>query len=417
MVDNCNFPGLMPFQEAKAKLLTQIVSIKENELVKIADCRKRVNADVIHSPINVPAHNNSAMDGYALNAEHVENSTIAAGNVFKLVGTAMAGRPFTGELRPGECIRIMTGAVVPASANAVEMQENVTITNALVTLNQPVNLGNHIRKAGEDIALGELIFDAGHLFSNTDIGLLASLGVSEIAVKRKPKVAVFSTGDELKATNELLMPGDIYESNRHVIIAMLSTMNLDVIDFGIVPDNYEKIKQTFIKADQQADLVISSGGVSVGDADYTKSVLDELGKIEFWKVAIKPGKPVAFGRLTSSIFLGLPGNPVSAVVTFHLFAVQALKKMMGTSYPEPMQLLAETAAAVKKRAGRMDFQRGIATVTQNGTLSVTPLPNQGSGVLSSISRANCFIVLPREHEGCGTGEQVYIQLFDELLAH
>lgn len=415
MVDCCTAPGLMPLELAKKQLLENISSVEGTEMVAISTCQKRVNAQAIKSPLNVPAHNNSAMDGYAFNAANAANNVVAQGEMFKLVGTAMAGSPFTKVLGPGECIRIMTGAVVPDSANTVEMQENVTVVEDSIRLNQDLSIGEHIRYAGEDIAQGKIVFEAGHLFNSADIGLLASLGIAQVEVKRKPTIAVFSTGDELKSAGQPLELGDIYESNRHVIIAMLKNMNLNVIDYGIIPDNYEEIKQAFIDANQNADAVISSGGVSVGDADYTKEVLAELGQIDFWKIAIKPGKPFAFGRLSDSVFFGLPGNPVSATVTFHLLAVQALRKMMGTKYPDPMLISATTRLKIKKRAGRMDFQRGIASVDSEGKLSVTPLSHQGSGILSSISQANCYIVLPIDHQGCEAGEQVKIQLFDSVL--
>ena len=292
---------------------------------------------------------------------------------------------------------------------------NNSVNENKITLNQQLKVGSHIRNAGEDIATRQTVFEPGHLFSATDIGLLASLGIAEVEVKRRPKVAVFSTGDELKSAGQTLALGDIYESNRHVIIAMLQQMNVEVIDFGIIADDYEKIKQTFIEADELADAVISSGGVSVGDADYTKDALEELGKIDFWKIAIKPGKPFAFGELENSVFFGLPGNPVSATVTFHLLAVQALKKMMGTNFSDPMLIPAITTDKVKKRAGRMDFQRGIASINAEGNLMVTPLSHQGSGILSSISRANCYLVLSQEHQGCDAGEQVSVQLFDQII--
>ncbi|WP_448210975.1 molybdopterin molybdotransferase MoeA [Colwellia sp. MEBiC06753] len=417
MVDCCSAPGLMPLAQAKAKLLEKINPVQETEPIAISACLQRVNASQIVSPINVPAHNNSAMDGYAFHADFSHTDSIAAGQTFELVGTAMAGKPFTGELTLGQCIRIMTGAVVPQSANTIEMQENITVSETQVTLNQALPLGNHIRNAGEDIAIDQTVFESGHLFSAADIGLLASLGIAEVDVKRRPKVAVFSTGDELKSAGQPLALGDIYESNRHVIIAMLERMNIEVIDFGIIADDYDKIKQTFIEADDLADAVISSGGVSVGDADYTKDVLAELGHIDFWKIAIKPGKPFAFGQLPNSVFFGLPGNPVSATVTFHLLAVQALKKMMGTDFSEPILIPAITTAKVKKRAGRMDFQRGIASTNAQGQLTVTPLAHQGSGILSSISKANCYLVLAEEHQGCDAGEIVNIQLFDHIISN
>nr|WP_235938804.1 gephyrin-like molybdotransferase Glp [Thalassotalea algicola] len=405
----------MPLSQAKTNLLDKISLVKDSETISINKCMQRVNARSISSPINVPSHNNSAMDGYAFNGDFSQNEVIPKDHKFELIGIAMAGSPFLGELKPGQCIRIMTGAVVPDSANTVEMQENITVADSTVQLNQSLKIDNHIRKAGEDITIGQTVFEEGHLFSATDVGLLASLGVENVYVKRRPKVAVFSTGDELKSAGQSLSLGDIYESNSHVVIAMLEKMNVEVIDLGIIEDDYEKIKQAFIKADELADAVISSGGVSVGDADYTKDVLGELGHIDFWKIAIKPGKPFAFGQLPNSVFFGLPGNPVSATVTFHLLGVPALKKMMGTDFSDPMLIPAVTTDRIRKRAGRMDFQRGVANINLNGQLEVLPLAKQGSGILSSISKANCYIVLEQSHEGCNAGEKVNIQLFDHII--
>ncbi|WP_394174076.1 molybdopterin molybdotransferase MoeA [Thalassotalea litorea] len=413
MVDCCSAPNLMPMQDALAKLLNNIAPIDTVEDISISHADMRVVAHEIISPINVPAHNNSAMDGYAICGK-LSDAVIEAGAEFTVVGVALAGQPFTGELAAGQCIRIMTGAVVPQSANAVEMQENVQVSGKQITLKQALKLGSHIRLAGEDIGKNQPVFSCGHRFKSVDVGLLASLGIDKVCVYQKPKVAIFSTGDELKSPGDTLNEGDIYESNRHAIIAMLKRINVDIIDFGIIGDDPVKIRDAFIQANNTADAVISTGGVSVGDADYTKDVLDELGQIEFWKVAMKPGKPFAFGNLPDSVFFGLPGNPVSATVTFHQLVVPALMKMSGAAQIAPLTLKATTNMAIKKRPGRMDFQRGVASV-EAGILTVTPLSHQGSGVLSSISKANCYIVLSQQHSGCSAGEQVDVQLFDHIL--
>lgn len=403
----------MPLAEAKDKLLDSVASISDTEEISLDEADGRVIACDIRSPINVPAHNNSAMDGYAFN---FETAVAATQTTFECVGKAMAGAPFRGELKAGQCIRIMTGAVVPDSVTSVEMQENVQISNDNILLKQPLKQGSHIRQAGEDIEKGECVFKKGHLLNAVDIGLLASLGIAQVDVFRKITVAVFSTGDELKAPGQKLSHGEIYESNSQVIKAMLSRMNVDILDLGIIPDIPEKIEATFNLANEQADAVISSGGVSVGEADYTKEVLDKLGNIEFWKVAIKPGKPFAFGLLTNSIFFGLPGNPVSATVTFQQLTAPALRKLSGAKAADNHQFNAKVTSKVKKRIGRLEFQRGIAKVGTDGELTVAPLEHQGSGVLSSLSKANCFIVLPQEHQGCEAGETVKVELFDSLLS-
>ena len=418
MADCCSAPGLMPFEQAKEKLLSSVPVVTETELVKIEDADNRVLATDVTSPLNVPAHNNSAMDGYALRDDSL-NSNAENLTEFTLIGSAFAGEPFTGELNNGECIRIMTGAVVPASANTVVMQENVAnIENTIgkaITLTQPTKLNNNIRFAGEDIREGEQVFVAGYSLKAVDIGLLASLGLPQVEVLRKLKVAVFSTGDELKLPGQALTTGDIYESNSQVLVAMLHRLGVEVLPMGIIPDDLTAIESAFTKADSAADAVISSGGVSVGEADYTKDVLDKLGKVDFWKVAMKPGKPFAYGNLPNSVFFGLPGNPVSAAVTFHQLTVPALMKMSGSETTENKRISAVITDKVKKKPGRMDFQRGIASVNEDGDLQVAPLSAQGSGILSSISRANCYIVLERDNAGHNAGETVKIELFDHIL--
>lgn len=415
MVDCYSAPSLMPIKQAKEAVLAGILPVTETEKIALSECDLRISAEKIVSPINVPAHNNSAMDGYALCADFSKTDEIPKATQFKLVGTAMAGQPYTGELTTGQCIRIMTGAVVPESANTVEMQENVTVSGDQIITNQNIPQYNHIRLAGEDIAVGAQVFTQGHKFTSIDIGLLASLGIAKVNVWRKPIVAVFSTGDELKSATDTLALGDIYESNRHVLVAMLKRLNVEVIDLGIIADNVNKIRDAFSTANEKADVVISSGGVSVGDADYTKAVLNELGHIAFWKIAMKPGKPFAFGKLANSVFFGLPGNPVSAAVTFHQLALPAIKKMSGQLPTKQMVLIAKTTDKIKKHPGRVDFQRGIAFSGESGELLVTPLLHQGSGVLSSLSQANCFIILPQDHSGCASGDNVEIELFDHII--
>lgn len=418
MADCFTAPGLMPFEQAKQTLLDAMPIISETETIEITQADKRVLAVDVTSPLNVPGHDNSAMDGFAIcDSGLVEGQNVEAN--FKLVGSSFAGAPFDGELKQGECVRIMTGAVIPYGANSVVMQENVDkIENEVgktVTLSQPAKFDNNIRKAGEDIQQGQTLFYTGYQLKAVDIGLLASLGLGQVEVKRKVKVAVFSTGDELKTAGETLSSGDIYESNTQVLTAMLERLNVQVTNLGIIPDDVEKIEQAFIQADQQADIVISSGGVSVGEADFTKDVLDKLGNIDFWKVAIKPGKPFAFGKLANSFFFGLPGNPVSATVTLHQLAIPAIRKMSGAHEKPAMRLPAITTANIRKRPGRMDFQRGIMSVNQNGGIEVQPLGAQGSGILSSVSRANCYIILAAENAGHAAGEMVQIEMFDEVI--
>jgi molybdopterin molybdotransferase len=391
-------------------MLSQVSAITETLTLPIDQALHYVLAQDIASPLNVPPHDNSAMDGYAFTIK-----SLTANKTLTLVGRSMAGAPFQGECKDGECIRIMTGAKMPDCCDSVEMQENVSADGEQITFLQDKSFGSHVRKAGEDIKLNQHVLEQGHRVTAVDIGVLASLGVAEVKVYRKLKVALIATGDELKLPGQALRVGDIYESNSFVLAAMLKQLHVDVIDFGIIEDDFEAIKAAFISADEQADAVISSGGVSVGDADYTKTVLDDLGEIGFWKIAMKPGKPFAFGKLANSVFFGLPGNPVSALVTFHQLALVALTKMQNAQPLKRTHLRVKCVDELRKSPGRMDFQRGILTINEKGENVVSSTGSQGSGILSSLARANCFIILPSEQGRVQAGEMVTVQLFDQYL--
>ena len=410
MSDCCSAPGLLPFEQAVANMLSQVSPITETLTLPIDQALHYVLAQEITSPLNVPPHDNSAMDGYAFAIESlIERKTLT------LIGRSMAGAPFQGRCQPGECIRIMTGAKMPDCCDSVEMQENVSADGEQITFLQEKSFGSHVRNAGEDIKLDQQVLYSGDKLTALDIGVLASLGVAEVVVYRKLKVALIATGDELKFPGQALRVGDIYESNSFVLAAMLKTLHVDVIDFGIISDDFDLIKAAFVSADDQADAVISSGGVSVGDADYTKTVLDELGEIGFWKIAMKPGKPFAFGKLANSVFFGLPGNPVSALVTFHQLALVALTKMQNAKPLKRTHLTVKCSSELRKSPGRLDFQRGILSVNEAGENVVASTGAQGSGILSSLARANCFIVLPSEQGRVKAGETVNVQLFDQYL--
>ncbi len=410
MSDCCSAPGLLPFEQAVANMLSQISPITETLALPIEQALHHVLAQDIASPLNVPPHDNSAMDGYAFAIASLNES-----KTLKLIGRSMAGAPFQGTCRPGECIRIMTGAKMPDCCDSVEMQENVTADEEKITFLQEKTFGSHVRNAGEDIKINQQVLHSGHKLTVVDIGVLASLGVAEVVVFRKLKVALIATGDELKLPGQSLRAGDIYESNSFVLAAMLKTLHVDIINFGIIGDDFEAIKAAFVSADEQADAVISSGGVSVGDADYTKTVLDELGEIGFWKIAMKPGKPFAFGTLANSVFFGLPGNPVSALVTFHQLALVALTKMQNANALKRTHLSVKCSSDLRKSPGRMDFQRGVLSVNEAGENVVASTGAQGSGILSSLARANCYIVLPSDQGGVKAGEMVNVQLFDHYL--
>jgi len=410
MVDCCSAPGLLPFEEAMEKMLSAIMPVKETEFITLAQGLNRVLASNISSPLNVPGHNNSAMDGYAFKLASLQEQ-----NTLTMVGRSMAGEPFQGECKLGECIRIMTGAKLPPCCDTVEMQENCQANDESITFLENRKFNDNIRFAGEDIAINQDVFAQGKKLSAIDIGVLASLGVPKVEVFRKITVAVLATGDELKSPGETLNEGDIFESNSHALIAMLEKLNVNIINFGIIADDEQAIRNAFEQADQQADVVISSGGVSVGDADYTKLVLEQLGDIGFWKIAMKPGKPFAFGKLPSSYFFGLPGNPVSALVTAHQLAVPALLKLQNSHVNKLPLLKVKTTTILNKRAGRMDFQRAILSSNEQGEMTVTSTGSQGSGILTSMSTANCYIVLPSCQGKVAAGEVVDVQLFDEVI--
>lgn len=411
MVDCCSAPGLMPFAQALEKMLSAISPIHDTESVLLKQALGRVLAADITSPINVPPHNNSAMDGYAFAYE-----SLASQEYLTLAGRSMAGQPFTGTCQKGECVRIMTGAKLPSGCDTVEMQENCAAEGESIRFLEKRKQGDHVRYAGEDITKGEIVFAKGRRLSAIDIGVLASLGINELSVFRQLTVALIATGDELKTLGEPLGNGDIYESNSYALTGMLQNLNVKIIDFGVIQDNEEAIRQAFIQADAQADAVISSGGVSVGDADYTKTVLEQLGEIAFWKIAMKPGKPFAFGTLANSYFFGLPGNPVSAMVTADLLAMPALMKMQNCHAKPLQRLKAKALSDLRKSPGRMDFQRGILSQNAEGELTVSSTGSQGSGILTSIAFANCYIVLPSEQGRVSAGEMVDVQLFDRFFA-
>ena len=325
------------------KMLSAIKPISDTELISLSQALNRVLASDISSPLNVPPHNNSAMDGYAFKVESLQSK-----NSLKMVGRSMAGEPFSGECELGECIRIMTGAKLPSCCDTVEMQENCQANDEHITFLESREFNDNIRFSGEDIAINQDVFSQGKELSAIDIGVLASLGVPKVEVFRKITVAVLATGDELKSPGEILSEGDIFESNSHALIAMLSKLNVDVINFGIIGDDEKAIRTAFEQADLQAD-----GGVSVGEADYTKLILEQLGEIGFWKIAMKPGKPFAFGKLPNSYFFGLPGNPVSALVTAHQLAVPALLKLQNAQ-PKKFPLL-KVKRSIKQTSGTYGF--------------------------------------------------------------
>lgn len=403
--------GLIPLETALEQMLTRIVPVTEHQTLPLLHAAGRITAKPVTSPIDVPGFDNSAMDGYA-----VRLADINAGGALPVAGKAFAGQPFSGEWPAGTCVRIMTGAPVPAGAEAVVMQEETETTETGVRFNAPVKKGQNIRLRGEDIRSGANVLPAGKKLTAAELPLIASLGVAEVSVLRKVRAAVFSTGDELKLPGEPLGEGQIYDTNRLAVHIMLDQLGCEVIDLGIIRDDPDALRAAFIEADSKADVVISSGGVSVGEADYTKQLLEELGEVGFWKLAIKPGKPFAFGLLKNSWFCGLPGNPVSAALTFYQLVQPLLAKLSGQQgHALPPRLRARTVGRLKKSPGRLDFQRGIMRTAQDGQLEVLSTGHQGSHIFSSFSQANCFIVLERERANVEAGEWVEIEPFNSLF--
>ncbi|MCP4876538.1 MAG: molybdopterin molybdotransferase MoeA [Gammaproteobacteria bacterium] len=406
-------PNSIGMAEALDKIEQRVLPVHACERLPIRDCLGRVNNEEVKSPHNVPSQANSAMDGYALAIESLHAGEIAE---LREIGTAFAGTAFGERCGPGECVRIMTGALIPEGTDAVIMQEQVEISDSgQIRVDSDHRVGENIRQAGEDVQQGQIVIEAGARLNPADLGVLASLGIAQLQVKRKPVVAFFSTGDELMPVGEPLEPGKIYDSNRYSLFGMLSNLAVDIIDLGVVRDEPEAMREVLTLASSKADLIISTGGVSVGEADFIKPALAELGTTEFWKIAIKPGRPLTFGQIDASIFMGLPGNPVAVMVTFSQFVVPAIQLLAGTSLRRPALFRARALEQMRKKPGRTEFQRGIASLDEDNLWQVGKTGKQGSGILTSMSRANCFIVLPDDNAGVEPGDEVDIQFFDWFL--
>ena len=404
----CDSPGLLAVEKALAQQLAQISPLQDIEVVDLKDAAGRVLAEDVESELNVPPHDNSAMDGYALRSSD-------AANPLQIVGQSLAGHAFDGQISENQAIRIMTGSPLPEGADTVIMQEQADVMGNVVLCQKIPKQGDNIRRKGEDIQQGAVVVSKGTKLAAPHLSLLASIGQSAVTVYRKIKVAVMATGDELVVPGEELKSGQIYESNRIAIISILEKLGCNVVDSGIIPDELNATRNAFASASVNCDWVITSGGVSVGDADFVKPVLEELGQINFWKVAIKPGKPYAFGKLGNAFFSGLPGNPVSSLVTLIQLVIPCLKYMAGETIEPVLSLKAKLMRDIKRGAGRTEYLRARAWQNEQGELCVLPQPKQGSGIMNSFTQANCFIVVAADCAQHSQGTLVDIQLFDELL--
>ncbi|MCB5186177.1 molybdopterin molybdotransferase MoeA [Methylobacillus gramineus] len=403
-------PNSMPVTQARHFIRDYLTRLTATETLPLKQALGRILEGDILSPSNVPNHNNSAMDGYAFHSHDT------AATALRIVGTAFAGKPFDGVVQAGECIRIMTGAVIPAGTDTVVMQEHTQTLNDQMVMTEVPKAGANVRHAGEDLQQGQIVLPQGRSLRPSDIGLIASLGIGEVTVYRKLRVAFFSTGDELVSIGQPLEEGEIYDSNRYTLHSMLSRLNIEILDMGVVADDPQLLEQTLLDASQQADVVITSGGVSVGEADFMKLLLEKLGQVVFWKIAMKPGRPLAYGKVGNAHYFGLPGNPVSVMVTFYQFVRDALLYMMGQTHLQVQPLLQMVCTEdIRKLPGRTEFQRGILYPDRNGIWRVRPTSNQGSGILRSMSEANCFIVLDEAVGNVQAGSTVNVQVLEGII--
>jgi molybdopterin molybdotransferase len=408
-------PNSMPVAKARELIASFLAPVTAVERVHVWSALGRVLAADVLSPIAVPGHDNSAMDGYAVRFADLnpEGETI-----LERVGESFAGKPWSGSIGERECVRIFTGGVMPQGADTVVMQERAheDAGGVHVAAGAVTRAGTNRRFAGEDLKAGQIVFRAGQCIRPAELGMIASLGLGEVSVYRRLRVAFFSTGDELKSVGTPLRPGEIYDSNRYTLHGMLTRLGCEIIDMGVIEDAPEKLERAFASAAEAADVVITSGGVSVGEADYVKQLLDKLGEVLFWKIAMKPGRPLAYGKIGGAHFFGLPGNPVSVMVTFYEFVRDALLILQGQRDIRPAPTFkVPLSAPIKKVPGRTEFQRGILAPDDAGGWSVRTTGDQGSGILSSMSQANCFIVLSSETGNIAAGELVDVQLLEGLI--
>ncbi len=410
-------PDALPVPVAQQAIREFVEPVDGSETVALDDALGRVLAVDIVSPIDVPAHDNSAMDGYAFRAGDADTSTVT----LRVAGNAYAGHRFNGMIGAGECVRIMTGAMMPAGCDTVVPQELVQLQagGMIAFASDAVKAGDNRRLRGEDLAVGKAALLQGKMLRPADLGLLASLGIGKVSVRQRLRVAFFSTGDELRSIGEALDDGCVYDSNRHTVRGMLTRLGCKVVDLGVVRDDPAALEAALCAGCEQADAIITSGGVSAGDADYTAQMMARLGEVLFWKLAMRPGRPMAFGKIASNghgaYLFGLPGNPVAVMISFHFFVRDALLRLMGAAVEPPLPMRAIAQSAIRKKPGRTEYQRGILSSDAGGRPQVRITGAQGSGILRSMSEANCIVVLSHDQGNVTAGDEVGVVLFDGLV--
>ncbi|WP_217510515.1 bifunctional molybdopterin-guanine dinucleotide biosynthesis adaptor protein MobB/molybdopterin molybdotransferase MoeA [Vibrio metschnikovii] len=402
---NCDTlsPASLSVEQGLEKILAAVSSLSDVESIAVSKSYGRVLAEPVFSPVNVPAYRNSAMDGYAIRSDDLQRDH------YTQVAQVMAGYRYTSPLALGECVKIMTGAAMPDNADTVVMREQAVVESSSISFpHASIQAGQHVRQAGEDIALGSRVFSSGQRVQSAEMGLLASLGMTEVSVFRRLTVAIFSTGDEVQAPGSQATLDTIFDANRFTLIGLLTHLGCRVVDLGILDDDQTLMTHALEQAANQADVVITSGGVSVGDADFIKSALHTLGHIDFWRINMRPGRPFAFGHVSTRPFFGLPGNPVAVMVSFMQFVEPALRKMQGETDWQPLKIKAIASEELRSRQGRSEFSRGIYHIDDNGQLTVRTTGQQGSGILRSMSEANCLIEIEPAVDKVNIGESVTI---------
>jgi molybdopterin molybdotransferase len=406
-------PQALSAQAVNDFLARLVQPMQAVETVGVLNSLGRVLANDIISPISVPPHDNSAMDGYAFDGAQLRGQELT----LQIVGTALAGKAWQGQVGPGECVKIMTGAIIPAGLDTVVAQEFTKAVDEtrISFAADVVRPGDNRRRRGEDLMQGKSALPAGTRVGPAACGLLASLGIAQVPVRQRLRIAYFSTGDEILSLGDAPREGAVYDSNRYTVHGLLTRLGCEVIDMGVVRDDPALLEVAFRSAASKADAIITSGGVSVGEADFTKAMMAKLGDVAFWRIAMRPGRPMAVGRIGSSVLFGLPGNPVAVMVTFLAFVRPALLKMMGAAAEPQIMLKARSLEAMRKKPGRTEYQRGRVSRGRDGTLEVRTTGNQGSGVLSSMVAANGLIVLGHEQGNVAVGEVVDVLMFDGAI--